>query len=147
MDFQKVNSILPQKFPLIMVDRVLEKVPGERILCLKNITGNEMVFLGHFPGHAIFPGVYITEALAQSAILLFKEEDGEDDDSLYLLYSTKMTFKSVVVPGDSMKMEIISRKVTQMGIIVDAKAYVEDKVVAKGELIFSVKKIGDGVPG
>ena len=147
MDFQKVNSILPQKVPLIMVDRVLEKVPGERILCLKNITGNEMVFLGHFPGHAIFPGVYITEALAQSAILLFKEEDGEDDDSLYLLYSTKMTFKSVVVPGDSMKMEIISRKVTQMGIIVDAKAYVEDKVVAKGELIFSVKKIGDGVPG
>lgn len=140
MDFQKVNSILPQKFPFIMVDRVLEIVPRERILCLKNITGNEMVFLGHFPGRAIFPGAYITEALAQSAILLFKEEDDAEDDSLYLLYSTKMTFKAVVVPGDSMKMEIISKKVTQMGIIVDAKAYVEDKVVAKGELVFSVKK-------
>jgi 3-hydroxyacyl-[acyl-carrier-protein] dehydratase len=143
MDFQQVNSVLPQKFPLIMVDKGLERVAGERIVCVKNVTGNEMVFLGHFPGYAIFPGVYITEALAQSAILLFKDEDTQDTDSLYLLYSTKMTFKSVVVPGDQMRMEIETQKATKLGIIVDAKAYVDDKVVAKGELIFSVKKSED----
>ena len=143
MDFQQVNSVLPQKFPLIMVDKVLERVAGERIVCVKNVTGNEMVFLGPFPGYAIFPGVYITDALAQSAILLFNDEDTQDTDSLYLLYSTKMTFKSVVVPGDQMRMEIETQKATKLGIIVDAKAYVDDKVVAKGELIFSVKKSED----
>lgn len=138
MDFQKVNSILPQKIPLIMVDKVLEMVPNERITCVKNVTGNEIVFLGHFPKHAILPGVYITEALAQSAILLFHEKK-QEEDALFLLYSTKMTFKEMVVPGDQMIMEIESRKVTKTGIIVDAKAYVEGKVVAKGELIFSIK--------
>lgn len=137
MDFQEVKSILPQKFPLLMVDKVIEKIPNKKITCLKNITGNEIVFLGHFPNKAIFPGVYITEALAQSAILLFKEEDNDD---IYLLYSTKMTFKSMVVPGDQLIMVIESKKITKLGIIVDAKAYVGEEVVAKGELIFSVKK-------
>ena len=138
---QSLASLSSKLF--VAVDKVLERVAGERIVCVKNVTGNEMVFLGHFPGYAIFPGVYITEALAQSAILLFKDEDTQDTDSLYLLYSTKMTFKSVVVPGDQMRMEIETQKATKLGIIVDAKAYVDDKVVAKGELIFSVKKSED----
>ncbi|MDR2023777.1 MAG: 3-hydroxyacyl-ACP dehydratase FabZ [Hungatella sp.] len=141
MNFEKINSILPQKFPLIMVDRVLEILPNEKITCLKNITGNEMVFMGHFPNYAIFPGVYITEALAQSAILLFHEK--KIDDTMFLLYSTNMKFKSMVVPGDQLIMEIKSRKLTDLGIIVDAKAFVEGKIVAKGELIFSIKKISD----
>ncbi len=140
MDFQKVKSILPQKFPLIMVDKVLEIVPDKRIMCIKNITGNEIVFLGHFPNQAVFPGVYITEALAQSAILLFNKKE-QGDDTLYLLYSTKMTFKSMVLPGDQMIMVVESRKVTKLGVIVDAKAYVEDKIVAKGELTFSIKNL------
>lgn len=143
MNFEEVNAILPQKFPLIMVDKVIEKIPEEKIVCVKNITGNEIVFLGHFPKRAIFPGVYITEALAQSAILLFKESPTKEDDSLYLLYSTKLTFKSVVVPGDQLRMEIVPKKISSLGIIVDAKAYVGDKVVAKGELVFSVRKNED----
>lgn len=141
MDFETINSILPQKFPLIMVDKVLEILPNEKITCLKNITGNEMVFIGHFPNQAIFPGVYITEALAQSSILLFHEKKA-DDNTLFLLYSTNMTFKSMVVPGDQLIMEIKSKKITNIGVVVDAKAFVEGKIVAKGELIFSIKKIG-----
>lgn len=141
MDFEKINSILPQKFPLIMVDKVLEILPNEKITCLKNITGNEMVFMGHFPNHAIFPGVYITEALAQSSILLFHEKKA-DGNTVFLLYSTNMTFKSMVVPGDQLIMEIKSKKMTNIGVIVDAKAFVEGKIVAKGELMFSIKKIG-----
>lgn len=140
MDFEKVNSILPQKFPLLMVDKVIEIVPNEKITCLKNITGNEIIFLGHFPKQAILPGVYITEALAQSAILLFSEKK-TGDDTLFLLYSTKMTFKAMVVPGDQLIMKVENRKVTSSGIIVDAKAFVEGKVVASGELIFSIKNL------
>ncbi|EHJ53040.1 3-hydroxyacyl-ACP dehydratase FabZ [Streptococcus macacae] len=138
MNFQEVSSVLPQKFPLQMVDKVLELLPEKKIISIKNITGNEMVFLGHFPNQAIFPGVYITEALAQSAILLFKKK--EQEDKLFLLYSTKMTFKSVVVPGDQLKMIVESKKVTALGVIVEAVAYVEDRIVAKGELIFSIKE-------
>lgn len=138
MNFQEVNAILPQKFPLLMVDKVLEIIPKKKISTVKNITGNEMVFLGHFPNQAIFPGVYITEALAQSAILLFNEKK-QGNSTLFLLYSTKMTFKSVVVPGDQLRMVVESRTVTASGVVVDAIAYVEDKIVAKGELIFSIK--------
>ena len=85
MDFETINSILPQKFPLIMVDKVLEILPNEKITCLKNITGNEMVFIGHFPNQAIFPVVYITEALAQSSILLFHEKKA-DDNTLFFYF-------------------------------------------------------------
>lgn len=138
MNFEDVNKILPQKFPLLMVDKVLEIVPNERITCLKNITANEIVFLGHFPNQAIFPGVYITEAMAQSAILLFQEKK-KDDDTLFLLYSTKITFKDMVVPGDQLILKVESKKITAAGIIVEAKAIVDEKVVAKGELIFSIK--------
>ena len=139
MNFQEVNAILPQKFPLLMVDKVLEIIPNKKISTVINITGNEMVFLGHFPNQAIFPGVYITEALAQSAILLFNEKK-QGNSTLFLLYSTKMTFKSVVVPGDQLRMVVESRTVTASGVVVDAIAYVEDKIVAKGELIFSIKE-------
>lgn len=138
MDFMKVSSILPQKFPFIMVDKVIELVANERITCLKNITGNEFVFLGHFPNNAIFPGAYIIEALAQASILLFNEKK-ESTDTLFLLYSTKVVFKNMVVPGDQLILKVESKKVTSLGIIVDVKALVDEKVVAKGELIFSVK--------
>lgn len=137
MNFEEINKILPQKFPLLMVDKVIEIVPNERITCLKNITANEIVFQGHFPNQAIFPGVYITEAMAQSAILLFHEK--KEDDTLFLLYSTKITFKDMVVPGDQLILKVESKKITAAGVIVEAKAIVDDKVVAKGELIFSIK--------
>jgi 3-hydroxyacyl-[acyl-carrier-protein] dehydratase len=142
MEFDEIHSILPQKFPLLMVDKVLEIVPNVSITCLKNITGNEMVFLGHFKDQAIFPGVYITEALAQSAIMLFHERN-KNDDFLFLLYSTKMKFQSIVKPGDQLILKAESRKLTNSAAIVDVKALVEEKVAAKGEMMFAMKKNTD----
>ncbi|WP_202080459.1 3-hydroxyacyl-ACP dehydratase FabZ [Caldalkalibacillus salinus] len=137
MDFEQVRAILPQQNPFIMVDKVLEIQPNESITCLKNVTGNETVFQGHFPERAIFPGVLITEALAQSSILLFYQQ--KNDQTLYLLSSTKMRFKHPVVPGDQLILRVNAKKVSRIGAIVEAEACVQEKVVAKGELSFSTQ--------
>lgn len=71
MNFEEIKGLLKQRFPFIMVDRVLEIEPGKKIKALKNVTGNEIQFLGHFPEHAIMPGIFIVEAIGQSASILF----------------------------------------------------------------------------
>ena len=101
----EIMNILPHRYPFLLVDRVLELVEGERILAMKNITGNEDVFNGHFPGAPIFPGVMIIEALAQaSGILGFKTTNTTaDDGKLYLFAGVdKVRFKRPVVPGDKL---------------------------------------------
>ena len=72
MNFEEVRATLPQKYPFIFIDRVLELEAGKRIVCLKNVTGNESFFAGHFPDFAVMPGALILEALAQATIILFK---------------------------------------------------------------------------
>lgn len=138
MNFEKVKEILPQSIPFIMIDKVVELEPNERITCLKNITGNEMIFLGHFPNKSIFPGAYITEALAQASIILFHEK--KQENTLFLLSSTKLRFKHPVVPGDQLILNITTKKNSSIGAIVEAEALVEDKVVVQGELSFSIKQ-------
>jgi 3-hydroxyacyl-[acyl-carrier-protein] dehydratase len=73
MEFDEIEALLPQKFPFPMLDRVLELEAGWSIVALKNITGNEIVFLGHFPNMAVFPGVLVLECMAQAAIVLFEK--------------------------------------------------------------------------
>lgn len=138
LDFETVKSILPQDIPFLMIDRVIEKTPKQQITCLKNISGNDLVFLGHFPGKSIFPGVLITEAFAQAAILLFSEPD-ENHTDLYLLASTKLRFLKPVVPGDQLFLNITVVRATNSGAIVDAVAKVDEEVVAKGQLSFSMQ--------
>lgn len=141
MNFEEVKRVLPQKIPFIMVDKVLDIQPNKQITCVKNITGNELFFLGHFPEQSIFPGVLITEALAQASILLFQEKKKEN--TLFLLTSTKLRFKHVVVPGDQLMLKITTKKESSFGAIVEAEAVVADKVVVQGELSFSMQQPGD----
>src|SRR5512147_1310563 len=71
LDFEEIKKLLPQRFPFLMIDRVVEIEPGKHAVALKNISGNDMVFLGHFPEKAVMPGALIIEAMAQTAIILF----------------------------------------------------------------------------
>ena len=71
LDFEEIKKLIPQRFPFIMIDRVLEIEPGKHATAVKNISGNDMVFLGHFPEKAVMPGALIIEAMAQTAIILF----------------------------------------------------------------------------
>ena len=108
MNINEIMNILPHRYPFLLVDRVLELVEGERILAYKNITGNEEVFNGHFPGAPIFPGVLMIEALAQaSGILGFKTTvTTADDGKLYLFAGVdNARFKMPVVPGDQLMLE------------------------------------------
>jgi len=107
-DFQQVLDYLPQRYPLLMVDRVLEFEAGKRILALKNVSNNEPHFLGHFPGRPIMPGVLILEAMAQaSGILVFRTLGGKPDANNVYYYAgiDKARFKRPVVPGDRLEVE------------------------------------------
>ena len=118
MNINEIMALLTHRYPLLLVDRVLELVPNERILAYKNISVNEEVFNGHFPGAPIFPGVLTIEALAQaSGILGFASTNTTaDDGKLYLFAGVdKVRFKRTVVPGDqlmlSSEVEAVKRNI------------------------------------
>jgi len=109
MDALQVLQYLPQRYPLLMIDRVLECEPGKRILALKNVTNNEPHFSGHFPGRPIMPGVLILEAMAQAAgILVFRTRGDKPDANTVYYYAgiDEARFKKPVVPGDRLEIEV-----------------------------------------
>ena len=109
MDITKVLAHLPQRYPLLMVDRVLECEPGKRILAVKNVSANEPHFLGHFPGRPIMPGVLILEAMAQAACILALRSSGvtvEENRTYYFAGIDGARFKRPVVPGDQLELDV-----------------------------------------
>lgn len=110
MDALQVLDYLPQRYPLLMIDRVLACEPGKRILALKNVTSNEPHFTGHFPGRPIMPGVLILEAMAQAAgILVFRTQGAKPDANTIYYYAgiDEARFKKPVVPGDRLEIEAV----------------------------------------
>ena len=108
-DSRWIASVLPHRYPILLVDRVLELVPGERVVAIKNVTRNEPFFDGHFPGNPIMPGVLVIEAMAQTAGLLLLHEI-EDRARRVLFFSgiERARFRRPVVPGDQLRMEVES---------------------------------------
>jgi 3-hydroxyacyl-[acyl-carrier-protein] dehydratase len=140
LDFEEIKKLIPQRFPLIMIDKVLGVQPGKEITALKNISGNDILFLGHFPDKAIMPGAAIIEAMAQTSIVLFAAgEEGSSKNTLYFLGSVKARFYHPVVPGDSLKIIAMNVKTMERSAYVAAEAFVEEKKIAEAELVFSVK--------
>jgi len=108
LDIKEIREYLPHRYPFLLVDRVLELELNTRIKCIKNVTGNEDVFNGHFPDHPVFPGVMIIEALAQAAgVLGFKTMDKKPaEGSIYLFVGADdVRFKRQVIPGDQLMLE------------------------------------------
>lgn len=118
MDIHAILRNLPHRYPFLLVDRVLECVPGERIRALKNVTINEPFFPGHFPHHPVMPGVLIVEALAQAAAVLSFRTMGEQPDDgsvVYLAGIDGARFKRPVVPGDQLLLEVsITRRMREV---------------------------------
>jgi 3-hydroxyacyl-[acyl-carrier-protein] dehydratase len=142
MSFEEVKAHLKQRFPFIMVDRVLELEPGRRIKTLKNVTGNEIHFLGHFPDFAIMPGTSIIEAIGQSASILFSHTTGKGmnpGEFMVLAAINDVRFLVPVLPGHTLIMEVNIVKMTEIAALVDAVACVEDAVVTRGKLSFAQK--------
>lgn len=108
-DIRWISSILPHRYPMLLVDRVLEMVPETRIVAIKNVTINEEVFLGHFPGHPVVPGVLIVEGMAQAGGILLLSAMTEAERAAKLLYFTSIErarFRRPVVPGDQLRYEV-----------------------------------------
>ncbi|HXX58878.1 MAG TPA: 3-hydroxyacyl-ACP dehydratase FabZ [Thermodesulfovibrionales bacterium] len=142
LDFEEIKKLIPQRFPFIMIDKVIDLEPGKRAVSVKNISGNDVFFLGHFPEKAIFPGALIIEAMAQSAIVLFaaaKNDAGSERQTLYYFGSVKARFLDPVVPGDQLKITVVNVKSLPTGAYVSAEASVDGKKVSEADLVFSVK--------
>jgi 3-hydroxyacyl-[acyl-carrier-protein] dehydratase len=145
MTFAEVRSLLKQRFPMLMVDTVIELVPEQRIVTLKNVTGSEIQFLGHFPELAIMPGTLIVEAFGQSASILFSQTTSlglRPGEFLVLGVINEMRFLVPVVPGDRMIIAVKILKVAGDIALVEGTVTVEHTVVARGKLGFARRTIG-----
>lgn len=144
MDIHEILEYLPHRYPLLLVDRVLDVVPGERIVALKNVSYNEPFFPGHYPHHPVMPGVLVIEALAQTAaILSFKTMGGKPDDKsvYYFVGIDGARFKRPVSPGDQLVFEV-SLLANKRGIWkFAAQAKVDGQVAAEAELMCTVRSI------
>lgn len=104
MDIRDIQRLVPHRYPFLLIDRVIERVPGERVVALKNVTANEPFFQGHFPGQPVMPGVLIIEAIAQAALILISDDEG--DKIPLFLGIDKARFRRQVVPGDQLRIEV-----------------------------------------
>ena len=144
MNFEEVRAALKQRFPMLMVDTVISLDPGKSIRTTKNITGNELQFLGHFPEHAVMPGTLIVEAIGQSASILFSKTTGtgtQPGEFLVLGAINEMRFLVPVVPGNRLEMEIQVLKFIEGFALIEAVATVEGTAVARGKLGFARRSL------
>ncbi len=146
MEVTEIQQYLPHRYPFLLVDRVIEFEANERIVCIKNVTINEQVFNGHFPGTPIFPGVMIVEALAQaSGILAFKSRNRTLNDGFiyYLAGTDKTKFKRSVIPGDQMRLEVEIVNLRKHWLKASGKAYVGDNLVCSSLLTCAEQKVSE----
>lgn len=135
----QIRGVLPHRYPFLLVDRVIEvSDDGKRAVAIKNVTANEPFFQGHFPNHAVMPGVLIVEALAQAGGAALLGPLARDGQLAMLAGLDGFRFRRPVVPGDTLRLEV--ELVRMRGPVgrVRGRALVEDQVVAEGEITFAL---------
>ncbi len=141
-DIDKIKSILPQRYPFLFIDKVVEIDPEHsRIVCLKNVSINDYFFEGHFPGTPVLPGALIIEAMAQASILLYAmlKPENVEKKPLYLLGAVEAKFKNPVKVGDQLFLESQRKKITDTAGIVSAIARAGDVIAARADISFGVQ--------
>ena len=138
VDIERIRAMLPHRYPFLLVDRVVEFESGKRIRAWKNVSGNEPFFNGHFPGHAVMPGVLVIEALAQAGGLLTqlsRDPGAGDGQTFYLVKVDNAKFSRMVVPGDRLDLEVeLKRQIRNMAQYVGI-ARVDGEQVACAEIL------------
>ncbi len=144
MDIHEILTRLPHRYPILLVDRVVELVKGERIRAIKNVSINEPFFLGHFPHRPVMPGVLILEAMAQAATLLaLRSMDMVLDEKsvVYFAGIDGARFKRPVEPGDQLVLEVTLGRAKAGIYKFAAKALVAEQVAAEAELMCTMRRI------
>ena len=140
VDVNRIQELLPHRYPFLLVDRVLELEPNKRILAIKNVSINEPFFQGHFPGHAVMPGVLVLEALAQAGGLLTQlsasaEVAGKEEKLFYLVKIDNARFSRMVVPGDCLHLEVRLKRIIRNMAMYECSASVDGKQVASADIL------------
>jgi 3-hydroxyacyl-[acyl-carrier-protein] dehydratase len=138
LDIEQIRDVLPHRYPFLLVDRILDLTPGKSARGYKNVTINEEFFEGHFPGHAVMPGVLVCEAMAQVGGVLLLSMTGNEGKLAYFGGMDRVRFRKPVVPGDVLVTEV--EMIATRGNIgkVKAVARVNDEIAAEGEFIFAL---------
>ncbi|MGA0249207.1 MAG: 3-hydroxyacyl-ACP dehydratase FabZ [bacterium] len=137
MNLEEIKRILPHRYPMLLIDRVLELDPGNYCKAIKNVTANEQVFQGHFPQMAVMPGVMIVEAMAQVGGIVIHSVTPEDVVKQSLVFFAgieKSRFRYPVVPGDQVVLTTTAKANRQSLWVLEGKAHVEGKLVAQAEI-------------
>ncbi len=144
MDVMEIQKLLPHRYPFLLVDRVTELVPEQKLVGYKNVTMNEPFFQGHFPGHPVMPGVLILECMAQACALLGYTAGGISPTThvTYLMSIDNAKFRRPVVPGDKLVLTI--EVVRHKGMVWKTKgtATVDGKLAAQAEYLATVVELG-----
>ncbi len=142
LSIEEIQKVLPQRYPFLLIDRILEIVPGQKVVAIKNISINEGFFSGHFPGKPVMPGALILEAMAQASIFLYHSgyEKELNKTPEYYLGSIKARFKNPAYPGDQLRLVAQTDKLLATGAFVTVKAFVNETEIAEAELVFAVKR-------
>ena len=139
IDIMEIQEILPHRYPFLLVDRITHMQKGQSIIGYKNISISEPAFMGHFPGHPIYPGVLILEGMAQAGgVLALKSNDLTKEELekkvIYFMSIDGAKFRSPVKPGDKLEYRIEIKKLRGNLIVLDGKAFVDDVLVSEAEL-------------
>lgn len=139
LDIQEIKEIIPHRYPFLFVDKVLIEEVGVKGIGYKNVTINEPFFQGHFPHFPVMPGVLIVEAMAQVGAVILLSNDKYKGKTPLFAGINKVRFKRKVVPGDSLRMEVVLTKIRGPIGIGEGKAYVGDEIACEGEFLFALE--------
>jgi 3-hydroxyacyl-[acyl-carrier-protein] dehydratase len=136
LDTQAIQQLLPHRYPFLLVDRIIELVPKERIVGIKQVSVNEPFFQGHFPGAAVMPGVLVIEALAQvGAVLALREIEDRDKKLVLFTGIREARFRKPVVPGDTLVLEVTALRIGSRVQRMRGEAKVEGQLVADADIM------------